>query len=336
MPVLNVYKSILIHGDGEIATANPERRFVDWKQKLEGISVDKPDSRQYRVDPGATLTAFSGSRTLLVDGTTEFALTLNTTQTSTYRLTATAGTAAGFRTARSLALNTEIFTVTVNNNSTVDFALASGSSGTFAAVTVGDTIFIPDTTTGDSASVFSPLNIGFWVVLAKGSVSAVANKKLTLARMPGEDFEGVAESVTLTASSQFQAYSAAGVQKDDTLEVSSGFSSVTQKSFVVSRVTDSWVEFTSTEKLPLEDDITPTAAGLTIYTNAKRFIYVEADQESVVRLNGDTGNTNRLSPRVVGDLDKMAHMEKWGPVWRLDIINRSNSAVMTINIISAE
>ncbi len=335
MPILNIYKSILIHGDGEIATANPERRFVDWKQKVEGVPVDRPDSRQYRLEPGETLTAFSGSRTLTSDVTTEFTLTLNPMLTSTYRLTSTAGTAPGFRTDRALTLNAEAVTVTVNNNSTVDFSLQSTAPNDFASVVVGDTLFLPSTATGDSASPFSSLNVGFWVILAKGPVSSVANKKLTLARLPGEVFEGMSETVTVAADVQVQAFSSAGVQVDDTLEISAGFSPVTRNTYTVSKVTSKWIEFVSTLALPLEADIAPDVSGITVYTNAKRFVHVEVDQEAVLRLNGDTGNTNRLSPRAPANEDKMGHMEKWGIVWKLDVVNLSAST-MTLNIISAE
>ncbi len=336
MPVMNIYKNVLIHGDGEIATAEPERRFVDWKLKVEGVLVTKPDSRQYYVDPGASMTVFSGSRVLTADSSSAYDLTLNTTQQSTYRMTSTAGTAPGFRTARAVALNGEAVSLAVNNNTTVDVTLDSLSSPTFASVQVGDTVFIPDVSTGDAATVFSPLNVGTWVVLAKGAVSSVPNKKLTLSRPTGTAFEGVTESAVVTADSQFLVFSAAGVQVEDSLEISAGFSSVSQKTFVISRVTSDWIEFVSTENLPLEAGIIPDVSGLSVYTNAKRFVHVETDQEALVRLNGDTGSFNRMSPRIVGDIDQMAHFEMWGSCWRLDVVNRSTSTPMVVNVISCE
>lgn len=336
MPVINVYENILIHGDGEIATANPLRRYVDWGRRIEGVVVDKPESKQYEIDPGATSTIFSGSRSLTVDGTTAFNLTLNSVIPGVYRLTWAAGTSPGFRTDRSLTLNTEVVTVTVNNNATADFALSSGSPNNFASVQVGDVVYVPHTTTGDSASPFSVLNVGYWLVLAKGAVSMVANKKLTMKRLPSQPFEAVAEAVTITANSQFQAFSASGVQIGDSMEISSGFSVVTQKTYVLSAVTPNFVEFTSAEPLPLESSILPTATGITIYYMAKRFLRVEVDQEAVIRLNGDTSSSMRLSPRTVSDLESMAHFEIWGSVWRLDIVNRSPGTMLVANVISCE
>lgn len=330
MPVLNIHSSHLIYGDDEVATANPKRVYVDWTRSVNNVAVDRPDSRSYVVDPGGVLTIFSGTRATSIDGTSQFALTLNPVKTDVYRLTGTAGTAPAFRTDRALNLNGLVVTVAVNNNATATFTLDPMASPDFAAVQVGDQLFVPGASTGDSASPFNPVNCGFWVVIAKTA------KKLTLVRPVSQAFSAVAEAPTLTASVQLQAFSAAGVQIGDSLEVSAGFSTVTQKTFVVSAVTASRVEFTSTESLPLESGVIPTASGLTFYTDAKRFVRVEVDQDAVVRLNGDSGNTNRLAPRVVGTADQMGFFEKWGPTWQLTVVNRSTTASMTVNFISAE
>lgn len=329
MSVIDIHTTILVYGDGEVPTSNPKRRFVDWTRHLSGESVEQPSVREYVVQPGETLSIFSGTRNTSIDGTTAFDLSLNSTQSSVYRMTASGGTAPAFRTARAYDGTGVVHTLTINNNATLVVDIASGSF-TAAGVQVGDTVFIPGTTTGDSASPFNINNLGFWVVLA------VAATRLTMRRHVGEDFNGTAEEVTPTAASEFKIFSASGVQRGDSMEISAGFSSVSQKSFVVSEVTDEWVEFTSTEDLPLETDVTPGAVGITFYSDAKRFIRVEVDQEAVVRLNGDTGNSNRLSPRTAGDVEKVAHFEKWGPCWELAVVNRSSASSMVVNIISVE
>lgn len=333
MPYLERHTSILIHGDASL-NSNPRKRYVDWLSQISGLEVTNPRSDKFELVPGETSTIFSGTRSLGIDNTTEFEITL--TDSSLYRITRTAGTQPAFRTNRNLTLNTEEVTVTLNNNAVATFALDDLSLGTFAAVSVGDWVFIPGPTTGDSTTVFNTLNEGFWVVLAKGSVNAVANKSLTLARLTGEDFEAVAETVTLTSNDQLIAFSASGVQRGDTVKISSGFSSITQQSFIITDVTPTWIEFISTSNLPLEEDILPTASGLVIYSDAKRFLRVEADQPCIVRLNGDTGNTNELEPRAPGDETQCGYLEKWGPVWSLVIVNKSTTSTLNVYVITAE
>src|SRR5690606_14922263 len=99
------------------------------------------------------------------------------------------------------------------------------------------------TLTGDAAlsSPFNVLNGGFWSVLARTSTV------VTVVRPNGESFSGTSEAVALTSDAQLQAFSSSGVQVGDTLEISGGFSAVTQKAFEVSTVTPGWVEFVSTE-----------------------------------------------------------------------------------------
>ena len=48
------------------------------------------------------------------------------------------------------------------------------------------------------------------------------------------------------------------------------------------------------------------------------------------------GVERAAAPRVVGDTNQMAHFEKWGPVWSLVVVNRSTTATMTVNLITAE
>jgi hypothetical protein len=326
MALLDIHSSHLIYGDTQVVTANPKRVYVDWSRHHNSVQVERPESKSFVVEPGQSLSLFSGSRSTAIDGTTAFALTLNPALASVYRLTATGGAAPAFRTARSFSPSGVALTLTVNNNATLELSMGSG---TFNAQ-VGDTVLLPGTTTGDSASPFSPLNVGLWIVVG------ATTTKLTLVRPVGTDFQGVGEVVTPSTNAQLLIYSAAGVQVGDKVEISAGFSSVTQQAFLVSAVTPSWIEFTSTQALPLETGITPGAAGMTFYTSVKRFVRVEVDQEAVLRFNGDTGNTNRLAPRVAGDADQMAHLEKWGPTWQLVVVNRSTTASMVVNTISAE
>jgi hypothetical protein len=328
MPLLNKSSHIIIHGDDSAATNNPQKRFVDWRKGWLGVSVEDPESQRITLAPSETKTIFSGTRTLGVDGTTEFDLELNSYTDGLYRLVNTAGTVPGFRTNRGLALTGFNIDVTINNNATATFT--STPINGFAGVQIGDIVFMPHTTTGDSASPFNVDNVGEWQVLSNTGTILVAK------RLAGVDFSGASElAVAITDDAQFQAFSSSGVQVGDTLELSAGFSTVTQKTYIIQTVTADRLEFLSTEPLPLESGIIPGAAGITVYSNAKRYLKVETDQEAVIRLNGDTGNTNRLQPMIVADSDNMAFFEKWGPVWSLVIVNRSSS-VMNVDLITAE
>lgn len=331
MPVLDVHSTYLVYyAESGTPSNNPARRYADWTRHIIGESVSNPAVEDFDLLPGETKSIFSGTRATSIDGTTEFTLSLHPSEASVYRLAHTGGTAPAFRTSRGLALDGEELTISINNNATAKIELDALSSVNFNSVQVGDTVFLPGLTTGDAASVFNPNNEGFWIVLARTSLS------LTLRRRVGEAFIGVAETVTLTSDDQLQAFGSAGVQAGDSMDVSAGFSALTHKVFVVSEVTPAWVQFVSTESLPLESDVIPTASGLSFYSQAKRFVRVEVDQDAILRFNGDAGSSLRLSPRVAGDQEAVAHFEAWGSFWSLSIVNRSSAAPLKVNIFTVE
>jgi hypothetical protein len=327
MPILNSAQNLVIYDDTG-ASNNPQQRYVDWRKPIVNVLVDSPLNEKFVGTPGSTTTLFSGTRATSIDGTSQFSIALNSANSSIYRIANTAGTAPVFRTDRGLTLNGSTITVAINNNATATF---STSVGTYGSTVVGDVVFVPTVLTGDSASPFNILNGGYWTVIGK------ANTILTLTRPAGVAFSGVAEAVVLSANSQLQAFSSAGIQVGDTLEISAGFSLVTQKSFRVSSVTPSFVEFFSTIPLPLETGILPTASGMTFYSAAKRFVRIEVDQEAAIRFNGDTNSFVRLSPRAPGDLRSgFAHLELWGTIWSISVVNRSTNNNINIVLISAQ
>lgn len=310
--------------DDDRATSNPLDAPILWRRSMANVPVENPETRQYAVDPLGSVTVIDGSRSLSVDGTTEFSLALKAA--TRYRMTWTDGTAPGFRTDRNLDASSVELTLTLNSNLSVT---VTGSGSVFAAVQVGDVVFVPGLSTGDSASPFSPLNEGLWTVLSNGADS------ITIARAQGETFQGASEVVTPSSASQFQAFSATGVQVGDTIEISGGFSAATQRSYDLVAVNPKWIEFQSTFPLGPETGVLPTAAGIAIYTTAKRFVAIQSDQELVVRFNGDTGSTNRVTPIIPGDKNFPGVEVKLGLVWKLVVVNRS-SARATVKVSSAE
>ena len=82
----------------------------------------------------------------------------------------------------------------------------------------------------------------------------------------------------MTSDPQFQAFSSGPVQIGDSVVISAGFSAVTWGTYVLTAVNSGWIEFASTESLPLEAGIMPGTSGFTIYSQARRFIHLESDQ----------------------------------------------------------
>lgn len=325
--ILNVTTKILAYAD-EQATSNPRLRFVDWLRDVSGVPVRDPKSEAHQVPAGQTLTIFDTTRATTLDSTTAFGIALlPTTDATRYRITWTGGTNPTLRTGRSLTPNGIVVTLTVNPNATLS---VSAASSLFGSVVAGDQVFLPNTTTGDATSPFSVLNSGYWVVLSKTDV-----QNIVLVRPPGQDFEGVSEVVTPTANSQLRAYSSSGVQIGDSVDITAGFSQATQLTFDIVAVTDLFVEIQSTLPLPTESGILPGATGMVFYVETKSFLYVEAQAEIIIRLNGDTGNTQRVQSTDPSDLAKPGQYMKRGPVWSLVLFNRGTQPV-DVTVIHAE
>lgn len=325
---LNLTQNVLAFGDvGK--TSNPLKKYVDWSVQR-SYSVTNPKSEPYTVDPGASLLLFSGVRTTTIDGTTEFLLTLSPLASTRYRFAwDSVGAAPGLRTDRALTTATHTMTLVVNANQTL--SMTSSTTGDFASVQVGDTIYLPGISTGDSPTIFSEMNVGNWVVLSKDGTSTT----LQLTRPSGTGFVALSEVQVVGSNVQVQAFSAAGVQVGDKATISSGFPISVQGTYTIVAVTSKSFEVLATQPLPVTVTAVPTAAGMVFYTAAKRYVRFEADQECVVRLNGDTGNTNRMSPWEAGDGDQTAFMEKVGPCWSATVVNLS-SAPLQFLFISAE
>jgi hypothetical protein len=327
--VLNLHTKLLAFGDKTI-NSNPRLRAVDWEREALGIPVKDPESKGHQILAGSSKVIFDGTRSTTIDGTTSFSIGINFANPSLYRITHTGGTNPTFKTGRGLTLTGIALTFAVNPNNLVTLSLPMAAPFDFTNVQPGDVIFIPHTSTGDAANVINILNSGYWQVLAKAD-----NLTLSLTRDPNTFFEGVGETVTLTSNSQIRAFSSTGVQVGDSVAISAGFSISTQKTFTVSAVTDLFIEITSTLPLPSETNIVPGVSGMLFYTENKRIVYIEADQECVVRLNGDSGNTQRISPIEPGNASKPGMYLKSGDVFSMTIVNKS-FATLNVLVVSAE
>jgi hypothetical protein len=326
---LNVTLKILAFSDRQI-NSNPRLRLVDWNRDTSGTVVKNPKTEAYSIDPGATKLIFDGTRTTTIGPTTAFNVTLSPLDPSRYRIAWVAGQNPGFRLDRLLTLSGVPVTVTLQQNNTAIFSVPMLSVLDFTGVNPGDTLLIPSSSTGDSLSPFSTLNSGKWQVLGVTSI-----KSIIVARSAGNSFEGTSEIVTPTANSQIQAFSTSGVQVSDKLDISAGFSPSTRKTFEIVAVSSTYIEVISTSPLPPELNAIPGIGGMLFYTDSKIFLYVETDQESSIRLNGSTDNSQRLSPVEPGNQDRPAIYLKNGPTYSLSIVNRSATTMNAI-VVHAE
>jgi hypothetical protein len=291
---------------------------------LTGIPVEKPQEMPLEIDPFTEVSVFSGVRTLTSGAGTEYALTISSLSSSTYRLKWTGtGLAPGFRTARTVALTAGTITLTLQSNSTVVVTHSAGA--VFGTVVVGDTFYIPGVTTGD-ASLFDSLNEGSWNVISASTTT------LVISRATGTVFQGKTETVAITTADQVQIFSAAGVQVGDVVDISGGFSVATQGAYEVLSVTSKQIEFISTVPLAAQTVVAGTAVAL--YSAAKRYVYVETSQSISLKFNGDTGDFCRVEPVVAGDDSKVGPFEKWGPAYSLSIKNRSATTAKVFVVVA--
>ena len=326
MSLLSILSHVLVYEDS-VASNNPSMRPVDWKKGILNIPVRHGKSDPLTIPAQTEVTIFDTGVSTAIDGTTAFSLGLSSLDSTTYRITHTGGTAPAFRTARVAVVSPGTVAVAALPNNLVTFT----HSGTpFGTVVAGDTVFVPGILTGDPTGPFNSLNEGYWTV-----VSATTSV-LTLARFPGDSFQAFPEGpVTIAANSDIQIYSASGIQLGDTVDISAGCQLNARKSFVIVGVTATRIEIQSTLGLATETGIIPTASGMLFYRSSKRLLYIETDQEAVVRVNGDTSSTNKMSPWTPGEAELRAQYLKVGSVWKLSILNKATVPAEVI-VITAE
>jgi hypothetical protein len=326
---MNLHIGILGYEDSP-QTSAPKLVDVDWRRDLRGLALTTSSGRipLAPVDPGAAVTVFSGTRALGVDGTTTFTVSQSKLSPSQYFLTWTGGTAPGFRTDRGLTLSGSTLAVTPQGNGSVLFAVTAGG-GVFTGLVAGDNVFLPGLSTGAPAGPFSPGNEGLWVVLSLTDASDVV-----LVRPPGSSSGSAAQTgVVVTDNAQFQGFSADGVQAGDEADISAGVGSPSPllSTFDVLAATAQQLTLVSTNPLPMVTGFTPTAAGLSCYSQGYDFLYLEADQECAVRTNGDAGSTQRLGPWSPGTPGSYL---KTGPTWSLVVVNRSINPLNLLVIVA--
>lgn len=309
--VLNILARLTSYNDA-VTTDNPMLRSFDVTRKIDSVAVSNPVSDNKTLAPGESLTLFDGQVATSVSGASTGDLELASSDNSVYRLSVTGP--AGFRTARSVSGIT-VCDVTVNNNAVALFDFTGASLG---AVQTGDIMRISGTELYDTGPfAFNPLNAGLWVVLG------ISSGVVTAKRQTGEPFLAVVETVATVNPSDVSFYSSAGVQKGQKISLSAPFSSISQKIFEVLAVTPDMIDFVSADPLPEETGLTLSSTAVIIYKNAKKVVYLETDQDCVLRFNGDTSNNVKVGPVSNGQCQIPGVFLKWGDAYSCILVNQS-------------
>ena len=325
MNLLNSVTHLMAYADSSGQTDNPRQRVFDWNRQISGIEVVNPASDHKVIPVGGSFTLFDGSTSVTLDATSVLSLTLVPGAAgSVYRLSVTSGP-AGFRTAR-VPTGIVACTVTINNNA---IAVFNFTGATLTGIVPGDIMRINGQVGGDTAPyAFSSENSGRWRVLA------VSGTQISCTRLPCEPFSAMVETVAI-ATNDVQFYSADGVQTEDKMDIAGSFSPASWGRFVIQAVTATTIDFMSANPLPLESGIAYVVGTISFFTQSKRLIYIEADQESSVQLDGDTGLKVRISPISPGSPTLVGYFHKWGDTFKCVVVNRSVNP-MNIKWISGE
>lgn len=320
MAQLNLQVNLLSFYDNT-ASNNPYLRAFDFTLKLAGIDAKNPDQRPYSVPPQSTQVVYDGTRTVSIDGTTQFDVTKPYLDKDMYRFAwNSSGTAPVFRTDRGLGLTTSsAFNLTVNG----PVCTITSTAGPFVTtnIQVGDVLNII------AGAGTSNANQGRFTIIAKTATS-----------ISFQNINAAAESFTILDADLFLVYSHGGsnnqIQIGDKVKISNGFSIASFGTYEVAEVTPEWFEVLvgSPNGLPLESAIIPTASGLVFYKEAKKFVMVAAQQEVAIRFNDDTTDSTVVEPVEPNNPEKAGLLLKNGSFYKLVI---SNTGLTTANIIIA-
>lgn len=306
-------------------TNNPSVRNVDLSYNLLGQVVSRPKGEEFLIPPGFTQSIFNGTRTTSIDGTTAFDVTQPyPASPNIYRFTSTGGTPPVFRTNRPIAIdNTSQVTVTISG-SVVTYTFSAGTLPDLSSVVVGDILRI------SVGSGFNAANQGSFKVLAK-----------TATTLQVQNPSGTAESITILDFTKVLVYSNGGssnqAQIGDKVIISAGFSIASQGTYVISDVAPLFIEVAISIPggIPLETGIIPGAAGFVIYSLAKKFILVGAQDRCSVQVNADASDNNLIEPVQTGNPEQPGLYLKMGTVYSLSVHNLSLNP-LTILVASAE
>jgi hypothetical protein len=311
MSNFNLQTFLVGYGDQK-ASNNPQIRNFDLSYKLLGQKCTQPQSNEYVIAPGQTLSAINGTRTTSLSNSSAFNVTVPVANVNTYRFTWNGtGTNPAFRTDRALGVdNTSIFNITINGP-LVTYTNAGGTLMSTASVQVGDIIYIGPN------SGFQPSNQGTFTIVSFTSNSISI-----------QNINAVIETGTLiNTPSDFDAFSAGGasnqVQIGDNIVISAGFSPATFGTYPVTNVTPTWFEVSVGNPLgiPLQTGIVPTISGMIFYSSCKRFVFIASQGNLVVQVNADTSTNTVIQPWELNNPSLPGIYMKHGTCYSLVLVN---------------
>ena len=298
MSLINVSLSVTAYLDN-MRSSNPKLKVHDSNISLLGMPTDKIETKNISLAPNESMLLMSTLRSLSYTTSTSFSVTKSQ---ATIRLSGSFGQ----RISRTYGDITTQWALTTNQElSTLTFT-GTGTAPNFTTMNSGDMITI--------SAPFSSLNQGDFQIVKVGSNFIQYINQI-----------GAGELQT----GLVQIYAQGPVQKGDTIDIqSSQFSSPNKGQFILTRVTDTFVEFSNTNGIP-EGPITNVAAlGISVYSNLFRWMYLATDQKVSVKLNDNTTNSDIVEPPVSGDLaNNPGMMIKRGAVYQITVQNLSSTNV---------
>lgn len=295
MPLLNVNLNVLGYLDGP-KTANPRMKLHDTTLSIMGLPTEAMNTTPIDLAPGESVTLASTLRSISYTGATAFAI-------SKSQATARLSGSFGQRTGRSDGDATTQWTVSVSQELVTLTFTGTGTAPNFGSMQPGDGVTLD--------APFSSLNRGDFIVVKVGAsyiqfVNPIA---------AGETVVG-----------QVDVYSSGPVQKGDVLDLtSSAFAFPNRGQFSITRVTDTFVEFSNPNAVP-ETGISGVLAGeLNVYRDAYQWLLIAVEHRAIVRLNASSNDAVEVSPPVDGDLtNNPGIMLKRGRVYQVQIFNPTN------------
>jgi len=296
---------------------SPLKRNFQWTRETQ-LSTSAALSETFQIAPQSTQTLFSGTRVLTQDGTTQYSLA-PVFASDLYQLTNTGGTVPGFRVLRTIATDATTQVTTSLNGPVLTFAFTGGTLPNLSSVQPGDEVLI--------GNLFNQLNQGIWQIISKTTTSISVVNQSGYIQGP----------ITLGSgfATQLRIFSSTGVQVGDTLVISSGFSPVSWGSYIVTQVTDYYLQFSYTGSLPTEGPITTEVA---VYSMAKTTIYLETDQNVELLINGAVSGpivSPMVSPTTKTNIIFPGLFLMNGTVWSLSLVNNSITPA-NVTLLSAE
>jgi hypothetical protein len=292
MSLINVSLNLVAYAD-PLKNVNPSVKFTDLKWSMLGLPTDQPQMVPIALSPGTSQTILNVTRTLSFSGGTSFTIA-SVAGTSDTQLQASFGQ----RTGRTDGDATTQWALTRSNMLVKLLYTGTGVAPNFNTIQIGD---------GVTLDVgFNTFNQGDFVIVNKGSNFVEFVNPI-----------GVNETVTAHA----EIYSNGPVQVGDVLDISNSiFSYPNQGQFKITRVTDTFVQFSNPQLVP--ETVTGITSGLVIYPTASKWMLLAIDHRVQVSFNGSSSFTSEVEPPVDGDIaNNPGLLLKRGKIFQLDITN---------------